>query len=381
MYISIVYLTFSFSSSQHVENEPWSCLSGDHVFLWLPLPLDYFVSPFLSPPQLISQSPNQGIKYEYREPLPEYAGGNPTGLGPGGGSRAGLAGRGVPAAGVVPNPGQRRPVQSSPGLTSRNPNYGILTPSHGTGFHFGANGGGGNAGRPGDTFMPLRPVLQPVIGVGTSSNFNSSSMSLYPINPHDPLASNPPGTPRRRLPYLGVPQGSPLDVGSIGSARHPGVVPHGHPITPQGTSQTGPLPRHWKPDLGTQDRSRAPTLPGSPFLPGQPFPRSSGSRIIPSGGVSRGFPGHERGKGVVSVEKGGRDGILQPNQTPSRDGRFTVGLRQPLFKATNHHEQPVKTTPAPPPPTHRTRHHHGTQGNQGEWRRVVFCMLVIAVPY
>lgn len=330
--------------------------------------------------QLISQSPNQGIEYEYRVPLPEYAGGNPTGLGlPGGGSRPGLGGRSVPAGSVVPSPGQRRPIQSSPGLTPRNPSYGIHTPAQGSTFHFGSSGGG-SAGRPGDTFMPLRPVLQPVIGVGASSGFNSSSSSLYPINPHDPLAGRPAGTPRRRLPYLGVPQGSSLDVGSRATARLPGTVPLGHPITPQGTAQTGSLPRPWKPSLTSQDRGRAPTLPGSPFLPGQPYPRGSGSRILPSGSVGRGFPGHERGEGAVSAESGGRDGLLRPNQTPSRDGSFSVGARQPLFKATSRHDQTAKTTTTPPAPTHRTRHHHGTQGTQGESRRVLAAAVPVLCP-
>lgn len=309
-------------------------------------------------------------------PLPEYAGGNPTGLGlPGGGSRPGLGSRGVPAGSVVPSPSQHRPIQNSPGLTIRNPSYSLHTPGQGSAFHFGGGG------RPGDTFMPLRPVLQPVIGGGASSSFNSSSTSLYPINPHDPLSARPAANPRRRLPHLGVAQGSSLDLGNRATARLPGTVPLGHPITPQGTAQTGSLPRPWKPSLSSHDRGRAPTLPGSPFLPGQPYPRGSGGRVIPSGGMGRGFPGHERGEGSVSAESGGRDGLLRPNQTPARDGRISVGARQPLFKATSRHDQPSKTTTtAPPAPTHRTRHHHGTRGTQGESRRVLAAAVPVLCP-
>lgn len=320
--------------------------------------------------QLISQSPNPGIEYEYRVPLPEYGGGNPSGVGLPSGSRPGLGSRGVPGVPggrVVSNPAQRRPFQGSPNLSSRSPSYGTRNPSQGAVFHFGP----GTAGRPsGDTFMPLTPVLQPVVGVGSSSGFNSSNPTLYPINPQAGLGASPAGTPRRWTPYLGVPQGSSVDSGSRTTARLPGVIPRGQPTASLGTSRTGSLPRPWSPGFSSPERGRASALPGSPFLQGQPFPRGPGGNTASSGGVAKGFPGRERGEVVVSAENSGRNGRLRPALTPSRDSELSVGGRQTLFKATDHHRgQAGKATTAAPPSIHRTRHRHGVQGTQStSWR-------------
>lgn len=313
---------------------------------------------------LISQSPNPGIEYEYRVPLPEYGAGKPPTVGLPSGSRPGLGGRvvaGVPGSRVVSSPGQRRPFQGSPNLASRTPSYGTRNPGQGTAFRFGP----GTAGRPGDTFMPLTPVLQPVIGVGSSSGFNSSNVSLYPRNPQTGLGANPADTPRRWTPYLGVSQGSSIDAGSRTTGRLPAVIPRGQPTTSLGTSRTGSLPRPWSPGLNPSERGRASTLPGSPFLQPQPFPRGSGGSAASSGGVGKGFPGRKRGEVIVSAENNGRNGRPRPALTPSRDSELSVGGRQTLFKATNHHRgQGGKVTTGTPLSTHRTRHGHGVQGTQ-----------------
>ena len=324
--------------------------------------------------QLISQSPNPGIEYEYRVPLPEY-GGNPSGVGVPSASRPGLGARGVagvPGSSVVPSPGQRIPFQGSPNLSSRSPSYGTRNPGQGGAvFHFGS----GNGGRPGDTFMPLTPVLQPVVGIGSSSGFNSSNVSLYPINPQGSLGASPAGTPRRWPPYLGVAQGSSVDTGSRSTARLPGGIPRGQPITPLSTSRTGSLPRPWSPGLSTPERSRSSQLPGSPYVPGQSYPRGPGGNTVSFGGVAKGDPGRER-EVIVSAENSGRDGRLRPALTTSRDSELSVGGRQTIIKAATHHRgQPSKATTATPSPTHRTRHRHGFQGTQSTYRQKAAALL------
>ena len=314
---------------------------------------------------MISQSPNPGIEYEYRVPLPEY-GGNPSAVGLPGVARPGLGNRpvpgvpavpgvsglpGLPASSVVPSQGQRRPFQTSPSLSSRTPSYGTRNPGQGSVFPFGS----GSGGRPTDTFMPLTPVLQPV--VGPSSGFNSSSVSIYPANPHSSLATSPAGTPIRWPPYIGVPQGSSVDATSRNQGRIPGVIPRGQPITPLTPSRTGPLPRPWRPGFSSPERGRASPVPGSPFLQGHSFPRGTAGNTVSSTGVGKGLPGRE--KVIVSSENSGRDGRLL---TASRDGG-----RQTLYKATNHHRvQLGKGTTAAPVSTHRTRHRHGLQGTQSK---------------
>ncbi|KAG0716300.1 Thrombospondin type-1 domain-containing protein 4 [Chionoecetes opilio] len=308
---------------------------------------------------LISQSPNPGIEYEYRIPLPDYGSGNPSGAGLSSGSRAGLRGRGVPSVPVGSighNTGLRRPFQGSTSLSSGSPNYGTRNPGQRAVIRLGP----GTAGLPSDSFMPLTPVLQPMVGVGPSPGFNSSNVPLYPIKTQRGMSVSPAGTPRRWPPYLGVPQGPLVDTGSRTTARLPGVIPRGQPITPLSTLRKGPLPRPWSPGFNPQGTGRGSAILGSPFQQGQPFSRSSGSSTASSGGVGSRFPGRE--EVVVSTEHGGRNGRLRPALTPTRDSELSVGGRQTLYKATNH--QGGQSNKATTPASHRTRHQHGFQETQ-----------------
>ncbi|KAG7157127.1 Thrombospondin type-1 domain-containing protein 4-like 2 [Homarus americanus] len=322
-----------------------------------------------------------------------YLGGAPSsGLTPPSG------GLGTPSGGLRPNMGggQLTPFQplpqGNPNIGSRNPNFGIRNPGS-----VGVNPGGqslypygtGNTGIPGGTFGPINPVLTPVAvgGEGGQVSFNSSGVLFSPINPQGSVGTSPSGSSRNNSPFLGVPLDPSTNVGSRGPAGIPGVPPHSQPITPLGstTKTTGSLPLPWSPTYGLQDGGRGVPL-GTPFLPGQQYPRAPGGGSVPSG-VGQRYPGQGRSDG------GGLDGGTHDREgasgvAPSRDIGFPPefpknsvplrpiaiprpgspgGRRPPTGGVSGHHRRPPHeaTTPATPTETHRTRHQHGAKLGQG----------------
>lgn len=345
---------------------------------------------------MISQSPNPGIKYEYRVPLPEYLGGNPTGLGPPtsglkppsgglglqtGGVRPNIGGSGLGHGATNPNPGQLTPFQplpqGNPNVNPRNPNFRIRNPNIGgvnpnvpVLFPYGTGNTGGN-------IRPINPVLTPVGGMG-EVNYNTSGVPFPPLGSQGSVGIDPAGSPSRNPPFPGVSLDPSTSTGSRNPSGIPGVPPHGQPITPLGSSSTkttGTLPLPWTPTYGSQEGGRGVPL-GTPFVPGQQYPR------VPGGGtpVQR-YPGQVRPDGTglegSSHDSGGtRDTGFPPefpkNSVPLRPIPIprpgTPGGRRPPGDVSGHHRRPLpgETTSSTPADTHRTRHQHGSKLGQGE---------------
>ncbi|XP_071535997.1 uncharacterized protein [Panulirus ornatus] len=351
---------------------------------------------------LISQSPNHGVKYEYRVPLPEYLGGNTGGLGPPssglkpptgglglqtGGVRPNIGGSGIGHGVANPNPGQLTPFQplpqGNPNMNPRNPNFRIRNPNIGGVnpnvpglFPYGTGGTGGSLG-------PITPVLTPVT-TGGNVGFNTSGVSFPPIST---VGADPAGSPRRNPPFPGIPLDPSTSTGSRSSGI-PGVPPHGQPITPLGstTKTTGTLPLPWTPTYGSQEGGGRGVPLGTPFVPGQQYPRTSG------GGGGGGTP-VQRYPGQVRPDGTGHDGSSHDSGggsmglTPSRDTgllpefpKNSVPLRtipipqpgtprgrRPPADVPSHHRYPItgETISTTPADTHRTRHQHGSKLGQG----------------
>ncbi|XP_047474105.1 uncharacterized protein LOC125028674 [Penaeus chinensis] len=333
---------------------------------------------------LISQSPNPGIKYEYRVPLSEYLGGGTGGLTPssGGlvpnmGGKVGPAttgigstqGRGLGLGGGNVPPGQVTPFQGTPNVGGTG---GIRTPAGGGAVKpnlvprvpgllpYGpsnpniANGG----------ILPLTPVIAPINPGGAHGTFTpSGGVPFKPLSPQGGVGRAGAGTPPRNPAYVGSQPRLPT-LDSSGGAAPRGTLPgiagvpsRGQPLTPIGTPNqgSGSLPLPWNPSYTSQDGGRGLPL-GTPYQ----FPGTTGGSGVTTGS---GFPGQR-----LPVPSRADGGGLETPGFPPEFPKNSVPLR-PVAVA-----RPGSPGARRPPTvdgdassaasnTHRTRHHHGTKGN------------------
>lgn len=338
--------------------------------------------------QLISQSPNPGIKYEYRVPLSEYLGGgtggrtpSSGGLVPNMGGKVGPAstgvgstqGRGLAIGGGNIPPGQVTPFQGNPSVGGAG---GIRTPAGGGAVKpnlvprvpgllpYGpsnpniANGG----------ILPLTPVIAPINPGGAHGTFTpSGSVPFKPLSPQGGVGRTGAGTPPINPAYVGSQPRLPT-LDSSGGAASRGTIPgiagvpsRGQPLTPIGTpgQGSGNLPLPWNPPYTSQDGGRGLPL-GTPFQ----FPGSPGGSGVTTGS---GFPGPRLP--VPSRPDGGSLETVGAPRTgfPPEFPKNSVPLR-PVAVA-----RPGSPGARRPPTadgaasnTHRTRHQHGTKGRERE---------------
>nr|XP_053635617.1 uncharacterized protein LOC128690888 isoform X1 [Cherax quadricarinatus]XP_053635618.1 uncharacterized protein LOC128690888 isoform X1 [Cherax quadricarinatus]XP_053635619.1 uncharacterized protein LOC128690888 isoform X1 [Cherax quadricarinatus] len=321
---------------------------------------------------LISQSPNPGIKYEYRVPLPEYlTGPSSGGLNPPSGAL------GSPSGGLRPNmEGQLTPFQplpqGNPSIASRKTNFGIRIPNAG-GVNPGVHGlypySTGNTGLPGGNFGP--------VGGGGQSSFNSSGIPFTPINSQSSVVgTNPTGFKRKRPPFLGTQLDPTTNIGSRVPSGIPGIPSHNQPITPLGsaTKTSGTVPIPWSPTYSLQEGGRGVSL-GTPFLPGQQYP---------SGGFpAQRYPGQVRTDGDTDEVSHDASSLTPPresgflpefpkNSLPLRPVAIPrpgtpEGSRVLPSIVPGHHRRPSPgaTTSPTLTVTHKTRHQHGSQLGPG----------------
>ncbi|XP_066943265.1 ADAMTS-like protein 2 [Macrobrachium rosenbergii] len=359
---------------------------------------------------LISQSPNPGIKYEYRLPVQDFQGGNPAlsspsgGLLPNVGSISGTLGhspstfpQGSSSIGSInPNLSVRNPTTSGSSSTSIFPLVGsqALIPGRGA---YGPNNPNIVAGSLG----PLNPGITPSGGINRGrglGGFNPGSVPVQRGSAQSGTGISPATGSQGINPTFTVAQPrtpvKPSDaLGTRGSSGIPGVLPHLQPITPLGTSQgSSSLPIPWNPSYSPKDGSPLPG--GNPYLPGQGFPRVPSPGSLPPGVrvPGSGLTGQQTDVSRPTITGGsttGVQGFIPPqdgakvsgippefpqNSIPLRPVAIPIqpnlGSRRPPSNIPSHSRRPHSEEKGLPNPetfagTHRTRHQHGGKRRQG----------------
>ncbi|KAK3859060.1 hypothetical protein Pcinc_034783 [Petrolisthes cinctipes] len=326
-------------------------------------PIDFMV---------ISQSPNPGIKYEYRVPLPEYLGNNQPGVSlPSSGLLPATGDLGSSFGGVIPNiggtgsstvghsrgsgrpaGGHSTPFQPIPprhtNVGTRNPSFDLRNPSTSR----VSTGGSGLY----PNLLPLTPVLQPVSIAGQTTTFNSSATSSSSsLNSQGSVGTNLSGPSRRNPSFTRIPLLPAPDHGSHSTLGVPRVPPHSSATTslvnPGSTSHSLP----WNPKYPSQDKSQngVPSL-GTHLLTGQQqYPGVSGMATTPTG---TGFQDSSYvGQGRTTGET---------SNSPAADSRRPSSTTPGHSSQHHHHHSLPKPTTSSDNTAHRTRHQHGSEGHR-----------------
>ncbi|XP_068230780.1 ADAMTS-like protein 2 [Palaemon carinicauda] len=359
---------------------------------------------------LISQSPNPGIKYEYRFPVQDFQGSNPAlgpqtgGLLPNMGSISGTLGHSPSTfpqgsssvSSINPNLGARSPTSPGSSSTSIFPLVGSqpLIPGR---VPFGPNNPNIVAG----SFGPLNPGITPGSGINRGRGFGGFNPDSVPVQRGSaqsgigikPATGSSGLNPTFTVAQPRTPVKPSGGLSTIGSPGITGVVPHIQPITPLGTSQgASSLPIPWNPSYSPKEGSPLPG--GNPYLPSQGLPRVPSPGSLPlgvrvSGSGLTGQPTDVTRPIITGRGTTGVQGFL-----PSSDGA-TVGGIPPEFPQNSIPLRPVAIPITPntgsrrPPSNipsqprrphtdekglpnaetvasiHRIRHQHGGKRRQG----------------